>query len=167
MISWPCIYDIMGLWYHIEYHEYYVWYHVWYNAWHHGPACIISRTYDIIGQWYQSTYHHLSCIISEMISSMISNMISRCLYPPLKTRCIERYRSRALQVQVQDVQNRWRWSSALLDEARLVLGVRRIQTGNVWRLVSQSDIVLGRRPPNHASLKRYKFVHCANKFLHF
>ncbi len=63
-----------------------------------SPACMISRTYDIVGQWYQSTYHKLSCMISEMISSMISNMISRCLYPPLKTRCIERCRSLHIQV---------------------------------------------------------------------
>ena len=143
-------YDIMGLWYHIKYHGYYVWYHVWYYPWYHCPACMISRTYDIIGQWYQSTYHKFSCMISEMISSMISNMISSCLYPPLKTRCIERCRSRALQVQVQDVQNRWLRSSALLDKARPVLGVRRIQTGNARHSVSKSVIVLGRWTPHQA-----------------
>ena len=63
--------------------------------------------------------------------------------PILKTGCIERCQSRALQVQVQAVQNQWWWSSALLDEARLVLGVRRIQTGYVRHRVSQSIIVLG------------------------
>jgi hypothetical protein len=61
----------------------------------------------------------------SMISIMISYMMARCLYPPPKTRCIERCQSRALQVQVQDVQNRRWWSGALLDDARLVLGVRR------------------------------------------
>ena len=70
--------------------------------------------------------------------------------PILKTGCIERCQSRALQVQVQAVQNQWWWSSALLDDARLVLGVRRIQTGDVRHRVSQSIIVLGRLPPNHA-----------------
>ncbi len=114
---------------------------------------MISRTYDIIVQWYQSTSHKFSCIISE-ISSMISYMISRCVYPPwpLKTRLVERCRSRALpvQVQVQDVQNWWRWSSALLDEARLVLGVRHIQTCDVRHRVSQSVIVLGPWAPHQA-----------------
>ena len=70
--------------------------------------------------------------------------------PILKTGCIERCQSRALQVQVQAVQNQWWWSSALLDDARLVLGVRRIQTGDVQHRVSQSIIVLGRLPPYHA-----------------
>ncbi len=52
--------------------------------------------------------------------------MTRWLYPWPKTRCIERCRGRALQVQVQDVQNRRHWSSALLDEACFVLCVRRI-----------------------------------------
>ncbi len=73
-------------------------------------------------------------MISIMISKMISYMMARCLYQQPKTRCIESCRSRALQVQAQDVQNR-RWYSALLDEARLVLGVRRIRPR---RRVSQS-----------------------------
>ncbi len=87
---------------------------------------MISRLYDIIALWYQSTYHKLSCAISDK-SSMISYMyymMTRWLYPPPKTRCIERCRSRALQVQVQDVQNQQRWFGALLDEARLVLVVK-------------------------------------------
>jgi hypothetical protein len=71
---------------------------------------------------------------------MISYMMVRCICPPQKTCCIKRCRSRSLQVQVQDVENRRRWSSALLDEARLVLSVRRIQTGNVRRRVSQSFV---------------------------
>ncbi len=89
----------------------------------------ITNDISILSVWYQSTYHKRSCMISEMISSMISKMIAymmeRCLYQQPKMRCIERCWSRTLQVQVQDVQNRW-WSSALLDKARLVLSVRRI-----------------------------------------
>ncbi len=81
---------------------------------------------------------------------MISYMMVRCLYPPPKTRCIECCQSSALQVQVQDVQNSWLWSSALLDEARLVLGVRRIQTGDVRRSVSQS-FVRWRPAPHQAA----------------
>ncbi len=80
-------------------------------------------------------------------------MISRCLYPPLKTCLVERCRSSTLQVQVQDVQN-WRWwSSALLDEARLVLSVWFIQTGNVSRRVSQSGVSRSRphKPPQSPS----------------
>ncbi len=114
--------------------------HVWYQE-----LMISSYVNDI-----RAHITKILCMISEMISSMISYMISRCLYPPLKTRCIERCRSHALQVQVQDVQNQWRWSSGLLDEARLVLGVRRIQTGNVRHRVPQSVIVLGRWAPHQA-----------------
>ncbi len=107
MISlvYDIIYNIIGYWY---------WYHIWYHIWCHSPASMISRTYDIIGRWCQSKYHKLACIISE-ISSMRSYMISRCVYPPPKTRLVERCGSRALQVQVQHVQNRRRWSGVLLD----------------------------------------------------
>ncbi len=113
---------------------------------------MISRTYDImiIGQWYQITFFKCSCVISEQ-SSMISYMMETCLYPQPKTRYIECCRSRALQVQVQDVHNRWRWSSALLDKALPVLRVQRIQTGDVQHCVSQSVIVLGRWAPHHPS----------------
>ncbi len=62
-------------------------FHVWYKIWY-------QRWYQV---WYRTWW--------------------RCLYPQPKTRCIERCRSRALQVQVQDVQNQRRRSSALLDEA--------------------------------------------------
>ncbi len=124
MISW--LYDIRVIcdiiWYQYRYH-------VWYQCMPH----IIYDIYILL-VWYQGTYHKLSCMISEMILSMISKMISimisymmaRCLYPPLKTSCIEHCQSRALQVQVQDVLNRQMWSSTLLDEALLVLGVQRI-----------------------------------------
>ncbi len=46
--------------------------------------------------------------------------------------------------------NQWPWSSALLDEARLVLSVLHIQTGDVRRSVTQS-FVRGRPAPNQAT----------------
>ncbi len=116
------LYDIIAQWHHSQYLWYPYWYHVWYRIWYLGPASMISRLYDIIALWYQITYHKLSYAISEKFS-MISYMMTRWLYPQPKTRCIERCRSHALQVQVQDVQNRWRWFSAILDEARLVFVV--------------------------------------------
>ena len=106
---------------------------------------------SIMSVWYQSTYHKRSGMISGMISIMISGMIScmmaRCLHQQPKMRCIGRCRSRALQVQAQDVWNRRRWSSALLDEPRLVLGVRRIRPR---RRVSQSVVVWARWAPHQA-----------------
>jgi hypothetical protein len=119
------IHDIMvlHLWYHSQYLWYPFWYHVWYHIWYHGPASMITR-YDIIALWSQSTYHKLSCAISEK-SSMKLYLMTRWLYPPPKTHCIERCRSRTLQVQVQDVQNQRRWFSTLLGEALLVLVVKR------------------------------------------
>ncbi len=58
---------------------------------------------------------------------MISYMMARCLHQQPKMCCIGCCWSRALQVQAQDVQNRRRWSSALLDEPLLVLCIQRIR----------------------------------------
>jgi hypothetical protein len=142
-------YDIMGLWYHIQYQI--ITYRISSSSSSSYMISLISRTCDIMEQWYQSTYN--ICVISA-ISSMISYMISRCLYPPLKTCLVERCRSRALQVQVHDVQNQQRWSSTFLDEARL--GVRRIrvQTGDVKCVpVSHRPWTSG-PPPSSPSLPR-------------
>ncbi len=120
------MYDIMVL--HLWYHSQYLWYP-------YLISCMISHMiswpciYDIKIIWYHSSMisehiSQLSCPISEK-SSMIAYMMTRWLYPLLKTRCIERCRSRALQVQAQDVQSRRLWLSALLNEALLVLVVKR------------------------------------------
>ncbi len=86
-----------------------------------------------------------------MISGIISYMMVRCLYQQLKTLCIEHCRSRSLHVQVQEVQNQLQWSSALLDKARLVLSVWRIQTCyHVLRCVPQS-FVSTKPPPSSSS----------------
>ncbi len=137
MISWSDIYDIIALWYHM-------WYYMIYVLISCMISCMISVSclYDIRAhitnvlvwyqRWYQRWYH-------TWWQGVYTNSRKRA--------CIERCRSRALQVQAQDVQNRRRWSSALLEEARLVLGVRRFRPR---RRVSQSGVVRARRAPHQA-----------------
>jgi hypothetical protein len=130
MISWSYIFDII---YDIKI----IWYHSFMISYVILNDFSIDIVYDImcdisiLSVWYQSTYHKRSCMISEMILGMISKIISymmaRCLHQQLKMCCIGRCQSRALQVQAQDVSNRRQWSSALLDEPRLVLGIQHIR----------------------------------------
>ena len=131
-------------------------YHIWYHIWCHGPASMISRTYDIIGQWYQNTqiwYH---------------TWFSVCVYPPPKTRLEERCRSRSWQHQAQQVQNQRRWSVVLLDKAQLGCCVWRLQTrtGNAQYRASESQSVLRRRRPLQAPPVLVVILHLHLRWTH-